>query len=261
MNEAIYALLEARHAQYNTPDFIENDPISIPHCFSVKEDIEIAGFLAAILAWGKRSMIIKSAHLLMERMDNAPHDFVVNASEIEHKHLDGFVYRTFQTQDAIGILSALQHIYKYHGGLANIFVAQANSQNKIFDAIVHARTLLLSSPHLLKRTHKHIANPAAGASAKRINMYLRWMVRKDTRGVDFGIWSHLSPADLICPLDVHTGNVSRNLGLLSRKQNDWKAAIELTQQLQKFCPEDPVKYDFALFGLGIYEGWKENTNP
>lgn len=249
---ALRELLEDSHERFNRPDFIPDDPIRIPHRFSRKEDIEISGFLVALIAWGRRDIIIRSSENLMDRMDWAPFDFVMNAEEEELERLAGFVHRTFNQEDAIALVLSLRGAYEEHGGLEGIFSKGITpTSNSSFDAIMNARGVLSSGDHFPVRTNKHLANPSKGSSAKRINMYLRWMVRNDRKGVDFGLWSSISPALLICPLDVHTGNVGRELGLLSRKQNDWKAALELTESLRKFCPEDPVKYDFSLFGIGV----------
>ncbi|MFN0202396.1 MAG: TIGR02757 family protein [Bacteroidia bacterium] len=246
------ALLDAKHDLYNRPDFIENDPISIPHRFSKKEDIEIAGFLAALMAWGKRSMIMKSASRLMEMMDNAPFEFVLGANETSLQKVDAFVHRTLNSLDMKALLQSLQTVYQKEGGLENIFSSAISSSEKtVWAGIVHAREKLGNQAHFPQRTYKHLSNPAENSAAKRINMFLRWMVRQDKRGVDFGLWQSISPAQLICPLDVHTGNVGRALGLLSRKYDDKKSADELTDNLRLFCAEDPVKYDFALFGLGV----------
>lgn len=248
----LFDLLEDSHERFNRPDFIEDDPVGIPHRFDRKEDIEIAGFLAALIAWGRREMIIRSANSLMERMDHSPFDFVMNAKEEELERMNGFVHRTFNQEDAKTLIRSLRFAYEQHGGLERIFSAGITEEStSIGDAILHARKILTSAPDFLPRTGKHLANPAKGSSAKRLSMYLRWMVRKDKRGVDFGIWKEIPAALLICPLDVHTGNVGRQLGLLTRKQNDWKAALELTENLRTFCPQDPVKYDFSLFGLGV----------
>lgn len=248
----LFDLLEDSHERFNRADFIQDDPVGIPHRFERKEDIEISGFLSALIAWGRREMIIRSANSLMERMDHAPFEFVMNANDDELTRMDGFVHRTFNQEDAKTLLKSLKVAYLEHGGLERIFSAGITaSSTSVKDAILHAREVLTSVPDFLPRTGKHLANPARGSSAKRLNMYLRWMVRDDNRGVDFGIWKEIPASLLICPLDVHTGNVGRELGLLSRKQNDWKAALELTENLRKFCPEDPVKYDFSLFGLGV----------
>ena len=244
--------LEEKVNQYNRPSFIEHDPVSIPHHFSSKEDIEIAGFLAATIAWGQRPVIIRNANTLMELMDLSPYEFVLAASPKELKKLDKFVHRTFNGVDAKFFILALRNIYKKHGGMENVFSGNFSSAQ---NSIIHFRETFLSLKHD-KRSDKHISDPASNSSAKRINMFLRWMVRRDNAGVDFGIWKSISPALLHVPLDVHVGNVARKLGLLERKQSDWKAVEELTARLRGFDKEDPVKYDFALFGLGIFEGFK-----
>jgi uncharacterized protein (TIGR02757 family) len=247
-------LLEEKHDKYNNADFIEADPIRIPHQFSQKEDIEISAFLASLIAWGKRPLIVRSAERLMQRMDNAPFDFVQNANEDELARLDGFVHRTFNEIDAKALILSLREVYKNHNGLEGIFSEKILATDiDVWKGIVHARQILISHTDFPKRSQKHISNPDANAAAKRINMFLRWMVRNDKRGVDFGIWQKIEMRQLICPLDVHTGNIGRKLGILLRKQDDKKAADELTQNLRLFCPEDPVKYDFSLFGLGMYE--------
>lgn len=254
--EAIFDLLEDRYHRYNTPSFIESDPIYVPHQFSQKEDIEVAGFLTAIIAWGRRSSILQNANALMERMDFAPYDFVRNSQEAEKEQLTGFVHRTFNDIDCLALVESLKEVYASAGGLEGIFSGGvASDAQDVQGGIVLAREQLLAPPQFPKRTYKHVANPLKGSAAKRINMFLRWMVRKDTQGVDFGLWEGISPRQLICPLDVHSGKVARKLGLLSRKQNDWKAAVELTENLRAFCIEDPVKYDFSLFGLGVFEGF------
>lgn len=251
--ESLSALLEDAYDRYNRPEFIEEDPVGIPHLFDKKEDIEISGFLTALIAWGRRAMIIRNAQDLIDRMDRAPFDFVMQASADELARLDGFVHRTLNGVDARTLVLALRRVYGEAGGLEAIFArALQPADQDVFAALCGARAQLLALPGFPARTHKHIANPASGSSAKRINMYLRWMVRRDRRGVDFGIWQGIPMRQLICPLDVHTGNVARKLGLLTRKQNDWKAAAELTAALRTFCPEDPVRYDFSLFGLGAY---------
>ncbi|MEM6631779.1 MAG: TIGR02757 family protein [Bacteroidota bacterium] len=254
--QALKDLLEDRYQRYNQPNFIESDPIWIPHQYSKKEDIEISGFLTALIAWGRRSSILTNALSLMERMDHAPHDFVLHSTWEDRERLNGFVHRTFNLEDCLALMDSLAGVYQHHGGLENIFSQGIQKgDTDVKGGILNARELLLSPPNFPKRTHKHVANPNQGSAAKRINMFLRWMVRRDKRGVDFGIWPEITPSQLICPLDVHTGNVARKLGLLTRKQNDWKAALELTESLRSFCPEDPVKYDFSLFGLGVFEGW------
>lgn len=246
--------LDEKYEQYNRLDFIESDPISIPHRFSKKEDIEIAGFLAATIAWGQRVTIINNANKLMKLMDDAPHDFILNAKAKDLKRFNNFVHRTFNGTDAMFFMSSLQNIYKKHGGLENVFVSKSKDE-ACKEAIMNFRKVFFSIPHP-ERTGKHVSNPAENSSAKRLCMYLRWMVRDDKRGVDFGIWKNSVQAkDLMCPLDVHTGNVGRKLGLLKRTQNDWKAVTELSDNLRKLDKKDPIKYDFALFGLGVFEGF------
>jgi uncharacterized protein (TIGR02757 family) len=252
--EELRLLLDEKFLQYNQPDFIREDPICIPHQFSRKEDREISGFLVALIAWGRRAMIIKNGYRLLEIMEMQPYEWLM-AGGGESEAIDSFVHRTFNGSDLRALLRALRHIYQELGGLEAVF-SQAIHPNdpNVYQGLLAARAAFLSSPDFPRRTHKHLANPAAGSAAKRINMFLRWMVRRDGLGVDFGLWAGISPAQLICPLDVHTASVARRLGLLQRKQNDWKAAVELTEHLQIFSPEDPVRYDFSLFGLGVYEG-------
>jgi uncharacterized protein (TIGR02757 family) len=249
--------LDEKYDKYNRPDFIELDPISIPHQFSKKEDIEIAGFIAATIAWGQRVTIINNANKMMKLMGNSPYDFVMNAKTKELIPFNYFVHRTFNGVDAVFFIKSLQNIYKNHGGLQNTFLPSTinneTSTENTLSAIMHFRNIFFSINHP-DRTLKHVSNPAANSSSKRLCMYLRWMVRKDKRGVDFGIWnSKLLPSYLMCPLDVHSGNVARKLGILKRTQNDWKAVVELTANLRKLDSKDPVKYDFALFGLGVFE--------
>lgn len=248
----IKTFLDEKALQYNSASFIHSDPVSIPHLFSLKEDIEIAGFLAATIAWGQRPVILKNASRLMEWMDNSPHDFILHFKSPDLRPFRKFVHRTFNGTDCVYFLRALQHIYKHHGGLEKLFTAGiSKGDSDLLPAIVHARKTFFKLPHQ-QRTEKHFSDPASGAAAKRINMFLRWMVRKDDCGVDFGIWN-ISAALLSCPLDVHSARVARKLGLLTRKQNDWKAVEELTSSLRKLDPLDPVKYDIALFGLGVFE--------
>lgn len=247
--------LDESYFKYNTQAFIENDPVSIPHLFTKKEDIEIAGFLAATIAWGNRKSIITNATRLMDWMDHEPHNFILNHSKKELKPFENFVHRTFNGKDAVFFIQSLKNIYTNHGGLEAAF---SNSENKIGTEndldlkhhIVNFRSLFLEQKHL-QRSEKHISNPAQKSSAKRLCMFLRWMVRKDKLGVDFGIWKNIKQSELCLPLDVHTGNVSRTLGLLTRKQNDWQAVEEITSVLRTMDPKDPVKYDFALFMLGV----------
>ncbi len=243
--------LDAKVVQYNHPKFIDSDPIQVPHQYNAKEDIEISSFLTATIAWGNRKSIIKNSRYLMKLLDNTPYDFVINHEESDLDKLFPFVHRTFNGQDCIQFIKSLKHIYTCHNGLEAIFIKHAQP-NSLQQSIHHLKQYFFEINHS-KRTQKHISNPLKNSAAKRINMFLRWMVRKDDAGVDFGIWKHLSPAQLSCPLDVHSGNVARKLGLLKRKQNDGKALQELDVNLRKLDPLDPVKYDFALFGLGVFE--------
>ncbi len=231
-------------------DFIESDPISIPHKFSKKEDIEIAGFLAATIAWGQRKTIINNANRMMEMMDFEPHHFVLNHQESDLIKLPDFKHRTFNKIDFCHFIRGLKHIYTNHGGLESVF----GSHTTLKDSIHHFRQVFFEIDHP-SRTGKHVSDPFKGSSSKRLCMYLRWMVRQDKKGVDFGIWRSIDPTILMCPLDVHTGNVGRKIGLLSRKQNDWKAVEELSHHLRTMNPKDPIVYDFALFGLGVFENF------
>lgn len=245
--------LDSKVEQYNNPKFIESDPIQIPHRYSKKEDIEIAAFLTATIAWGNRKSIINNASKMMDLLDNSPYDFVLNHKEKDLESLLHFVHRTFNGTDLITFVKALKHIYNNHGGLETIFSKTAKNES-LQTAISQFKTLFFEIEHLA-RTQKHVSDPLKNSAAKRINMYLRWMVRNDNTGVDFGIWNNISPSQLSCPLDVHSGNVARKLGLLTRKQNDAKALFELDTNLRKLDPKDPVKYDFALFGLGVFESF------
>ncbi|HFS66589.1 MAG TPA: TIGR02757 family protein [Flavobacteriia bacterium] len=238
---------------YNNPKFIESDPIQIPHQFTKKEDIEIAGFLTATIAWGKRQMIIKNANRMMELLDNSPYDFVMNHSEKDLQKLDHFVHRTFNIDDFKFFNQSLQNIYTNHNGLEMVFAKNITDNNTV-NSIHQFKKTFFELPHL-QRTTKHVSDPLKGSAAKRLNMFLRWMVRNDNKGVDFGIWKSMQPNALSCPLDVHSGNVARKLGLISRKQNDAKALKELDANLRLLDASDPVKYDFALFGLGVFEGF------
>ncbi|HTL80739.1 MAG TPA: TIGR02757 family protein [Bacteroidia bacterium] len=240
--------LESKVSFYDQPSFISNDPVSIPHLFRKKEDREIAGFLAATISWGQRPVILKNSLRIMELMEMDPHEFVLNAGKPEFKKLSSFVHRTFNGTDLTFFIASLKNIYSGHGGLEHAF----GKNESVKDSILHFRQLFFSIKHPA-RVRKHVSDPSSNSSAKRLNMFLRWMVRKDDHGVDFGIWRNISPAQLRIPLDVHVGNTARKLGLLKRKQDDWKAVEELTERLRDFDADDPVKYDFALFGLGINE--------
>src|SRR5690554_6279268 len=245
--------LDEKVRQYNHSDFIATDPIQIPHQFSQKEDIEIAAFLVATIAWGNRKSIIKSGNKIIELLGNAPYDFVLNHTENDLDALQHFVHRTFNGTDLQFFIKALNHMYTQQGGLENIFSKYAETHT-LQPAIHQFKNLFFNIPHP-PRTRKHLSDPTKNSAAKRINMFLRWMVRQDNAGVDFGIWKGISPAALSCPLDVHSGNVARKLGLLKRKQNDAKALNELDASLRLLDAQDPVKYDFALFGLGVFEGF------
>ncbi|PHK30416.1 hypothetical protein VF13_39660 [Nostoc linckia z16] len=252
MNAAeLKAFLDEKVHLYNKPDFIESDPIQIPHLFTNKEDIEIAGFLAATIAWGNRKMIISNAHKMMALMGNSPFDFVMSHKDHHLEPLQSFVHRTFNGSDFTCFIASLKNLYNDHGGMEAVFARHTDDGN-LQHAIHHFRKYFFEDT-LQQRTLKHVSDPLAGSAAKRINMYLRWMVRNDNAGVDFGIWKSISPSLLSCPLDVHSGNVARKLGLLSRKQNDAKALAELDKSLREMDAKDPVKYDFALFGLGVFE--------
>ncbi|MDF2450129.1 MAG: hypothetical protein K0R26_2633 [Bacteroidota bacterium] len=249
-------LLEEKYFQFNNQEFIETDPVSIPHLFTKKEDIEIAGFLVATIAWGQRLSIINNGKKLMKIMNNEPHDFILNFSKKDEERLRDFVHRTFNATDCTFFMRSLKNLYTKHQGLEGAFSdGLKESDADIKNAIIRFRNLFLSTAHE-HRSEKHLSNPAAKSSAKRICMYLRWMVRCDHRGVDFGLWKNIRPSQLCLPLDLHTGNVSRRLGLLKRAQNDWQAVEEITTVLKKFDPVDPVRYDFSLFGLGAFEGFR-----
>ncbi|MDO7172821.1 TIGR02757 family protein [Mariniflexile sp. AS56] len=245
--------LDSKVLEYNNPTFIDSDPIQIPHQFSLKEDIEISGFLTATIAWGNRKSIINNANRLMEFLDNSPFDFVMHHTETDLEKLQPFVHRTFNSDDAIQFIKSLKHMYTAHNGLEATFAKHAE-KDSLQHAISKFKTTFFEVEHL-QRTQKHVSDPLKNSAAKRINMFLRWMVRNDKTGVDFGIWKSLSPAQLSCPLDVHSGNVARKLELLKRKQNDGKALYELDTALRTLDPSDPVKYDFALFGLGVFENF------
>ncbi len=243
--------LDEKVAEYNRPDFIGRDPIQIPHNYTSKEDIEISGFLTATISWGNRISILNSARRMMALMGNSPYDFVIHHKPRHLEKLDGFVHRTFNALDLAYYMDALKHLYTRRGGMESVFNLYRTEQS-IQPAIHHFKKEFFSLPHF-PRTLKHLPDPSRGSAAKRINMFLRWMVRKDHAGVDFGLWTAIPPSSLSCPLDVHSGHVARNLGLLRRKQNDAKAVAELDKALRSLDPADPVKYDFALFGLGIHE--------
>lgn len=248
--QEIKELLDFKVKSYNAYDFIETDPIQIPHSFTKKEDVEISSLLVSTIAWGNRASIIKNGRKMMDIMELQPHKFILNYTETKVHDIE-FVHRTFNKVDLDFFFRALQNIYKNHGGLESAFKPHPIYPGAM-GRIINFRDLMLSTPHE-KRSEKHISNPAKKSAAKRLNMFLRWMVRNDNQGVDFGIWNSIPSSDLMLPLDVHTGNVARKLGLLKRKQNDWPALEELMKNLRKFDKLDPVKYDYALFGLGAFD--------
>ena len=283
---ALKDFLDIKVAQYNRPNFIQNDPICIPHQFSKKQDIEIAAFFAAILAWGQRKTIINKCNELFARMDNAPYSFMLHHSDADLKRLLGFKHRTFNDTDLLYFVSFFNQHYQQSDSLETAFLSPAdefrteytadmtagtaplitgnasatcllpelnNAVPRIEKSLNYFRSYFFSLPDYPRRTIKHVSSPLQKSTCKRLNMFLRWMVRQDQNGVDFGIWNRLKPADLICPCDVHVDRVARRLGLIERKQTDWRTAVELTGRLLEFDPLDPVKYDFALFGLGVEE--------
>jgi len=245
--------LDAKVLEYNQPNFIESDPIQIPHQFTLKEDIEISAFLTATIAWGKRKMIINNANKILNYMGNSPYDFIMHHTDNHLNKIEGSIHRTFNTIDFQFFIKSLQNIYKNHQGLESVFSKYA--QKETLQPAIHEFKKVFFEIEHPNRTQKHISDPLKNSAAKRINMFLRWMVRNDNTGVDFGLWKTLSPSQLSCPLDVHSGNVARKLGLVNRKQNDAKALFELDSSLRKMDVKDPVKYDFALFGLGVFESF------
>lgn len=247
--EELKIFLDEKADRYNHPEFIEHDPIQIPHRFSLRQDIEIAGFLAATISWGNRKAIIRSADKMLDIMGNAPYDFVLNHSEKDLKGIEAkSIHRTFNGEDFIYFIRQFKRIYAGNESLENLFAVQ-ESETNFGHAIERFRGDFLGIEK--HRSHKHVSSPYKNSSTKRIIMFLRWMVRKDKRGVDFGIWENIDPKHLSIPLDVHTGNISRKLGLISRTQNDWKTVEALDLVIRTFDDEDPAKYDFALFGLGV----------
>jgi uncharacterized protein (TIGR02757 family) len=254
ISSKLKSFLEKKVDEYNQPFFIEHDPVSIPHLFSKKQDIEIAGFFASIFAWGNRATIISKSGQLMQLMDNSPHEFIISHHDKDLQRLLHFKHRTFNTTDLLYFILFLKYHYKNSSSLETAFShwMKAGDMN-IENALVGFHDYFFSLPEPPVRTKKHIATPVRNSSCKKLNMFLRWMVRKDNGGVDFGIWKMIKPSQLICPMDVHVARVARKLNLLKRKQNDWEAALELTECLKKFDARDPAKYDFALFNLGVIE--------
>lgn len=258
--------LDEKVEQYNHPAFIKHDPVCIPHRFTKQQDIEISGLFAAVFAWGNRTTIINKSTELMTLMDNSPHDFCLNHSSSDLKKITHFKHRTFNATDLLYFIDFLKHHYTHHSSLEEAFspsvrgrkddfaaMGQINWGGEAYFMLTHFHNYFFSLPHIPNRTKKHIATPYKGSTCKRLNMFLRWMVRNDKQGVDFGIWKKISPANLICPIDLHVARVAKHFKLLSRKQIDWQAAVELTTYLRTLDPLDPVKYDFALFGLGVIE--------
>ncbi|MBB5394139.1 TIGR02757 family protein [Mucilaginibacter sp. AK015] len=275
MNDNLKAFLDQKVSQYNRPEFIANDPVSIPHMFTRKQDIEIMGFWAATLAWGQRVTIINKCKELIILMDGAPYDFIINHQEPDLKKLLHFKHRTFNDIDTLYFIAFFRWHYTNHQSLEDAFIPpnkfvilndnegsiggqilRGAQNNKIVEAALnHFRSYFFLLPYFPHRTKKHVSSPSQKSTCKRLNMFLRWMVRKDNNGVDFGIWNKIKPADLVCPCDLHVDRVARHLKLITRKQTDWQTAVELTENLRELDPIDPVKYDFALFGLGIEQRW------
>ena len=262
MIDNLKAFLDTKVAQYNRPGFITNDPISIPHLFTKRQDIEIMGFWAATLAWGQRVTIINKCKELIALMDGAPYDFIMNHEEVDLKKLLHFKHRTFNDIDTLYFITFFRYHYENYESLEDAFISpiflNGGQNNVVEDCLNYFRSYFFSLPDYPHRTKKHVSSPSQKSTCKRLNMFLRWMVRKDNNGVDFGIWNRIKPADLIMPCDLHVDRVARKLNLIQRKQTDWQTAIELTERLREFDPNDPVKYDFALFGLGIEERWGTN---
>lgn len=250
-NLQLKPFLDEMVSRYNNKSFIDHDPISIPHRYTKKEDIEISGFLVATISWGNRKIIVKNGHRMLDLLGESPYDFVMSHDAKQLKILDGFVHRTFNQEDYKYFIKALKNIYYTHGGLERIFNKYA-TPDSLQPAIHHLKNIFFENEHPVHSV-KHISDPYKGSAAKKINMFLRWVVRNDKRGVDFGLWQNIKPSQLSCPLDIHSGTIARKLGLLSRLQNDAKAVGELDRSLRLIDINDPVKYDFALFGLGMYE--------
>jgi len=252
--ENLKEFLDEKVAEYNQPGFIENDPITIPHQYSKKQDVEISGFVAAVLAWGQRPTIIKKCREFFRMMDNAPHDFVLHHKESDLKPFLDFKHRTFNATDALYFISFFHHHYKQSDTLEDAFLKSADPKaENVYTHLTGFFNHFFSVEDHPKRTYKHIPTPIRKTACKRLNMYLRWMVRDDEHGVDFGLWKGIGQNQLVCPLDMHVDRVARKFGLITRKQTDWQTALELTENLKSLDPVDPVKYDFALFGLGVEE--------
>lgn len=254
MTNQLKDFLDSKVEQYNTPAFIKDDPISIPHLFTKKQDIEIAGLFASIFAWGNRTIIIKKCKELLQRMDNTPYDFIQNHKDSDLKRLLGFKHRTFNDTDLLYFIHFLHYHYSLEESLESAFTNGMNKQDiSTENGLNYFFKYFFSLEDAPVRTRKHVASPAKKSTCKRLNMFLRWMVRRDNKGVDFGIWKNISPSQLVCPIDVHVARVAYRFNLLHRSKIDWQAGIELTGYLRKLDTADPVKYDFALFGLGVIE--------
>jgi len=255
-SEELKDFLNEKSDYYNQRGFIEHDPVGIPHQFAKKQDIEIAGLFAATLAWGQRVTIIRKCKELLSMMDNDPHQFIMNHTAKDLKVFLSFKHRTFNATDTLYFIEFLRWFYKKHNSLEEAFIVSPGAET-IEAGLINFYNLFFSLEDHPTRTKKHVASPLRKSTCKRLSMYLRWMVRNDKRGVDFGIWNTISPSQLVCPCDLHVDRVARKLKLIKRKQTDWQTVLELTQNLRKIDPIDPVKYDFALFGLGIEEGWSK----
>ena len=254
MDKKLQQLLNEKVALYNTPAFIKSDPISIPHRFTKKQDIEIAGFFASIFAWGNRTIIINKTTELMQLMQQSPYQFIQRHTDSDLKAFLHFKHRTFNTTDLLYFIHFLRYHYSTHPSLETAFTqCMQPGDDTVENGLAGFHRYFFSLPDAPARTRKHIATPERGSHCKRLNMYLRWMVRQDDKGVDFGIWKNINPAQLVCPVDVHVARVAKRLGLMNAKVLNWKAALELTQKLKQLDPSDPAKYDFALFGLGVVE--------
>lgn len=250
--EDLKVLFDEQVALHNNPDYIKDDPICIPHRFTKKQDIEIAGFWVAMLAWGRRQTIINKGNELMQLMDNSPYDFIVNHQESDRRAFEGFKHRTFQAMDTLYFLEFLQYFYQNNDSLEDAFTRFLQPEDiHVGPALIGFHDLFFSLENAPQRTRKHIATPKRNSACKRLNMFLRWMVRQDNCGVDFGIWKNIKPSQLLIPLDVHVDKTARHFGLLTRKQTDWKALLEIMEHLRKMDPKDPGKYDYALFLLSI----------
>ena len=256
---ALKEFLDRKVKEYNQPAFIAGDPVQVPHLFTKKQDIEIAGFFAASFAWGNRATIIRKCRELMQLMDGSPHEFIIGHKEKDRRRFEGFCHRTFNTTDLLYFVSFLQHHYRRHASLETAFLPggkfprRAVGGEPVGECLDHFYGYFFSLEDVPARTRKHVAAPFKNSACKRLNMYLRWMVRQDRSGVDFGIWKKIRKSVLICPLDLHVARVAKKFGLLTRPASDWQSALELTKNLRAFDPDDPAKYDFALFALGVIE--------